>query len=181
MAGYKDTYQLIINALMGRENGTEIQPANHQAYALSMLEYIRSVELLANSPIVDLADSNTHPVQSDNSYVCYLSIYSSGETIFHNFHDENGNPITINSNSSGIIILIWNTQYWSYQKIDLNTGGGSGGGITIDSELSSTSENPVQNKVINAEVENRARWRLYGCPWDKVDGLGHVFDIQECG
>ena len=41
------------------------------------------------------------------------------------------------------------------------TGGGSGGGITIDSELSSTSENPVQNKVINAEVD-------YGCPWNGI-------------
>lgn len=36
-------------------------------------------------------------------------------------------------------------------------GGGSGGGaeITIDNELSSISENPVQNKVIKAELDNK--------------------------
>lgn len=34
-----------------------------------------------------------------------------------------------------------------------NSGGGSGGGsITVDSELSETSENPVQNKVITAKL-----------------------------
>lgn len=37
-------------------------------------------------------------------------------------------------------------------------GGGSGGGgaeVTVDNELSSTSENPVQNKVIKAELDNK--------------------------
>lgn len=37
-------------------------------------------------------------------------------------------------------------------------GGGSGGGgaeVTVDNELSSISENPVQNKVIKAELDNK--------------------------
>ena len=34
-------------------------------------------------------------------------------------------------------------------------GGGGGAEITIDNELSSTSENPVQNKVIKAELDNK--------------------------
>ena len=36
-------------------------------------------------------------------------------------------------------------------------GGGSGGGsITVDSALSATSENPVQNKVIKAALDDKA-------------------------
>ena len=42
MAGYEDTRMMIINTLMGREPGTEIMPENHQAFALNMLDYIRS-------------------------------------------------------------------------------------------------------------------------------------------
>ena len=51
MAGYDDTYKMIVSTLMGRPNGTEIQPENHQAYALNMLNYIRSLELVANGQI----------------------------------------------------------------------------------------------------------------------------------
>lgn len=36
------------------------------------------------------------------------------------------------------------------------SGGGTGGNITIDSALSSTSTNPVQNKVIEAALKNKA-------------------------
>ena len=36
------------------------------------------------------------------------------------------------------------------------SGGGTGGNITIDSALSSTSTNPVQNKVIEAAIKNKA-------------------------
>lgn len=43
MAGYNDTKDLIIKALMGRPVGTEIQPENHQAYALNMLDYIKRI------------------------------------------------------------------------------------------------------------------------------------------
>ena len=36
------------------------------------------------------------------------------------------------------------------------TGGGSGGSITVDSALSGTSENPVQNKVIKTALDGKA-------------------------
>lgn len=42
-------------------------------------------------------------------------------------------------------------------------GGGAGAEITIDNELSSTSENPIQNKVIKTELDNKV---------DKVTGKG---------
>ena len=67
MAGYDDTYKMIINCLMGRPNGTEIQPEKHQEYALNMLNYIRSLELVANAPLIGVADENTQPIQLDNS------------------------------------------------------------------------------------------------------------------
>lgn len=38
-------------------------------------------------------------------------------------------------------------------KADIKSGGSS---VTVDSELSSTSENPVQNKVINSALEKKA-------------------------
>ena len=41
-------------------------------------------------------------------------------------------------------------------------GGGEGGGVTIDSALSDTSENPVQNKVINSALNNKADKSKYG-------------------
>ena len=43
-------------------------------------------------------------------------------------------------------------------NIDIDISGGSGGGgtnITVDTELSSTSTNPVQNKVIKAALDNK--------------------------
>ena len=57
MAGYEDTKQKIISTLMGRPVGTEIQPENHQDYALNMLDYIRSLELIATSTLIGVAES----------------------------------------------------------------------------------------------------------------------------
>lgn len=41
-------------------------------------------------------------------------------------------------------------------------GGGGGGSVTVDDTLSSTSENPVQNKVIKAALDDKAE--LVGFP-----------------
>lgn len=38
----------------------------------------------------------------------------------------------------------------------VNPRNGSGGGVTVDSELNETSENPVQNKVVTAVVNQVA-------------------------
>lgn len=46
--------------------------------------------------------------------------------------------------------------YYSDGAIRLWTNGGASANITVDSALSSTSENPVQNKVINAALGNKA-------------------------
>ena len=38
------------------------------------------------------------------------------------------------------------------------SGGGGGGSVTVDSALSSTSENPVQNKVVKAALDGKGTY-----------------------
>ena len=123
MAGYEDTKQKIISTLMGRPNGTEIQPENHQDYALNMLDYIRSLELIATSTLIGVAESNSTPVQPNDSRVCYIAGVAQNQTVtFENFIGENGNPISVTTGDmEGVfIILMWNTQYWSAQTFSTN-------------------------------------------------------------
>lgn len=123
MAGYEDTKQKIISTLMGRPVGTEIQPENHQDYALNMLDYIRSLELIATSTLIGVAESNTTPVQPNSSRVCYIAGVAQNQTVvFENFIGENGTPISVTTGDmEGVfIILLWNTQYWSAQTFNTN-------------------------------------------------------------
>lgn len=120
MAGYEDTKQKIVSTLMGRPAGEEIQPENHQDYALNMLEYIRSVELASNSSLIGWADETTVPVQPDNSNVFYISGIGPNQTIvFSNFIGQNGQELRISASEeeSFLISLLWNGQYWSYSTV----------------------------------------------------------------
>lgn len=123
MAGYDDTYNMIISTLMGRPNGTEIQPENHQAFALNMLGYIRSLELLANAPFIGVATPTTQPVQPDNSRACYIAgVAQDRTTTFQNFRDMNGDPISITNGEmeACLVIFVWNAQYWSAETVPTN-------------------------------------------------------------
>lgn len=123
MAGYDDTYNMIISTMMGRPAGTEIQPENHQAFALNMLEYIRSLELLANAPFIDVATPTTQPVQPDDSRACYIAgVAQDRTTTFQNFHDMNGDPISITNGEmeACLVIFVWNAQYWSAETVPTN-------------------------------------------------------------
>lgn len=123
MAGYDDTYNMIISTLMGRPNGTEIQPENHQAFALNMLEYIRSLELLANAPFIGVATPTTQPVQPDDSRACYIAgVAQDRTTTFHNFRDMNGDSISITNGEmeACLVIFVWNAQYWSAETVPTN-------------------------------------------------------------
>lgn len=123
MAGYDDTYNMIISTLMGRPNGTEIQPENHQAFALNMLEYIRSLELLANAPFIGVATPTTQPVQPDDSRACYIAgVAQDRTTTFQNFRDMNGDPISITNGEmeACLVIFVWNGQYWSAETVPTN-------------------------------------------------------------
>ena len=120
MAGYDDTYQMIISTLMGRPVGTEIQPENQQAYEINMLNYIRSLELLANGPLIGIAEPNTQPIQPNDSRVCYIAGVAQDRAVtFQNFRNYLGQPIQITNGQmeACLVILIWDTQYWSSTQV----------------------------------------------------------------
>ena len=124
MAGYEDTRQMIINTLTNRLAGTEIQPEDHQEFALAITDYVRSVELLSGNAFIGFAEANTTPVQSDKGQCFYISTVGPGQTVnFVNFIDSNGNVISVSSPDSkmSLVTLIWNTQYWSSQVTTIDT------------------------------------------------------------
>ena len=58
-------------------------------------------------------------------------------------------------------------------------GGGGGGSVTVDSELSTTSTNPVQNKVVTSVVLGKADTQTVSALADAVNGLdGDVQGLQ---
>ena len=124
MAGYSDTRQLIIDTLMGRPSGTEIQPEDHQAFALALNDYIRSVELVAGSGVpVAFAEPNTVPVQPNNGQAVYLSsVGGDNSKTFTNFIGQDGNAISVSSSENvfKMIVLLWNGSYWSSQVTGVN-------------------------------------------------------------
>lgn len=123
MAGYDDTRMKILETLMQRPNGTEIQPDNHQDFALSLLEYIRSVELISGSTLIGIAYEDTIPVQSDDANEAYIAgIAQQRSLTFENFRDVNGQPITITTGEmeAKLVILTWNRQYWTAEEISAN-------------------------------------------------------------
>lgn len=123
MAGYDDTKQKILNTLMQRASGTEIQPDAHQDFALNLLEYIRSVELISGSTLIGVADSDTVPVQSDDSNEAYIAGVAQQKNVtFTNFVDVNGNAITVSTgeDEAKLVVLTWNRQYWTKQEIVAN-------------------------------------------------------------
>ena len=124
MVGYEDTRQMIINTLTNRLAGTEIQPGDHQEFALAITDYVRSVELLSGNAFIGFAEANTTPVQSDKGQCFYISTVGPGQTVnFVNFLDSNGNVISVSSpdGKMSLVTLIWNTQYWSSQVTTIDT------------------------------------------------------------
>jgi len=120
MAGYKDTEALIIEALMGRTPGTEIDPEKHQLYALNLLEYVRTLELGMSSSLGGIATVDTVPIQPDGYKVCYFSAIPSSTTkTYLNFRDVAGNRISITADSTTALIalLVWNKQYWEVMTL----------------------------------------------------------------
>ena len=123
MAGYDDTRIKILETLMQRPNGTEIQPDNHQDFALSLLEYIRSVELISGSTLIGIAYEDTIPVQSDDANEAYIAgVAQQRSSTFENFRDVNGQPITVTTGEmeAKLVILTWNKQYWTAEEISAN-------------------------------------------------------------
>lgn len=123
MAGYDNIRNKILETLLQRPVGTEIQPENHQDFALSLLDYIRSVELISGSTLVGIAYQDTVPVQSDDANEVYIAGVAQERTVvFQNFRDVNGDPLIVTTEEmeAKLVILIWNRQYWSKQEISAN-------------------------------------------------------------
>lgn len=123
MAGYDDTRQKILETLMQRPNGTMIQPENHQDFALNLLDYIRSVELITASTLIGVAYEDTMPVQSNDANEAYLAgVAQQRSATFQDFHDVNGQPITVTTGEmeAKLVILTWNRQYWTKEEISAN-------------------------------------------------------------
>lgn len=123
MAGYDDTRMKILETLMQRPNGTEIQPDNHQDFALSLLEYIRGVELISGSTLIGVAYEDTIPVQSNDANEAYIAgVDQQRSSTFENFRDVNGQPITVTTGEmeAKLVILTWNKQYWTAEEISAN-------------------------------------------------------------
>jgi hypothetical protein len=123
MAGYSDTRQLIIDTLMGRPSGTEIQPEDHQAFALALNDYIRNVELVAGSGVpVAFAEPDTVPIQPNNGQAVYLSqVPCDSSKTFSNFIGQDGNALRVSSveNEVKLVTLLWNGSYWSKQETSI--------------------------------------------------------------
>lgn len=88
-----------------------------------MLEYIRSLELLANAPFIGVATPTTQPVQPDDSRACYIAgVAQDRTTTFQNFRDMNGDPISITNGEmeACLVIFVWNGQYWSAETVPTN-------------------------------------------------------------
>lgn len=120
---YDSIKQKIVKSLLGRDNDTEILPENHQEFALALLEYIRSVELISGSTLIGIATEDTVPVQSNDASECYIAAVAQDKNaIFTNFKDKDGRPITITtgSNEAKFVILIWNRNFWSSVEISGN-------------------------------------------------------------
>lgn len=120
--GYEDTRQKILSTLMQRPNNTEIQPGAHQDFALSLLEYIRSVELISGSTLIGVAEEDTMPVQSNIGNESYIAgVPSQSVIVYKNFINKYGEPISvITENESKFVILFWNKQYWEKQEISIS-------------------------------------------------------------
>lgn len=168
MAGYDDTRSKILNTLLQRENGTLITPEKHQDFALNLLEYIRSVELISASTLIGVANADTVPVQPNDSNASYIAGVGAGREVeFKNFRNISGKSIIINTEDDEVklVILLWNKQCWEAFEIDtavidladvekaLET---SNGALETAKEAKESSEQAKTAAESSAEASNEA-------------------------
>lgn len=120
---YDNIKEKIVKSLLGRDNGSEIQPINHQEFALALLEYIRNVELISGSTLIGIAHEDTVPVQSNDANECYISAVAQDRIAkFTNFINQDGSPITITTgvNEAKFVVFVWNRHFWDAVEINGN-------------------------------------------------------------
>lgn len=114
--GYSEIRQDIINALTGRPEGSLIFPEQHQEFALEILDFANQIGIASVTGLVGEATPSTQPIQPDDSNLAYIFQVSPDTTkTFSNFHDYQGNPISVTTNSTQVAFgfLVWNKEYWS--------------------------------------------------------------------
>ncbi len=120
---YESVKQKILNSLVNRPAGTQIQPTKQQEYELDFLEYVKSLESISNSAFIGFAEANTIPIQPNDANVFYVSLINHNTTNnYNNFRNSLGNVISLSADSNTVfsfVILNWNKVYWSGQKIDI--------------------------------------------------------------
>ena len=169
MAGYLDTKKLIEDTLVGRPAGTMIYPDGHQNFALQMLDYIRSIELLGSSALQGIATPDTVPVQPNNAKVSYIATVPIATTAtFLYFYDENGDRIVVTNDDDtvAVVILIWNCLYWSAQVMQIqvsNMGGQYYGFYPSSDDLPNDASAPGYAYV--GASEPFAVWNFNGSVW----------------
>jgi hypothetical protein len=154
MVNYTDLVKQIQETLVGRPEGHEILPAEHQQIAMQIADYIRQVELSTTSTLTGFAEANTYPIQPSAARVCYIgSVPNSTTVTFTNFIGSDGNPISITtaSNQSYLVVLLWNTQYWEHAEFPLTMITNNSVNINVvQTEGTSTSNVMSQNAVTNS-------------------------------
>ncbi len=154
MVNYTDLIKQIQETLVGRPEGHEILPSEHQQIAMQIADYIRQVELSTTSTLTGFAEANTYPIQPSAARVCYIgSVPNSTTVTFTNFIGSDGNPISITteSNQSFLVVLLWNTQYWEHAEFPLTMITNNSVNINVvQTEGTSTSNVMSQNAVTNS-------------------------------
>lgn len=107
-----------------------------------------------------LSSTSTNPVQNKVIYAALNNKLDKNGTATYAARDSSGNIISSTyarkSDLSGYVKTINNQEPDTNGNINISTGGGgTGTNITVDSTLSSTSNNPIANKAVYAAVNNK--------------------------
>lgn len=124
---YQDILTLINSTLVGRADGHEILPIEHQNILTEVLNYAHDLEAIGQSILQGFATANTVPVTPSNAKVCYIAICQPDQTTtFLSFTDGDGNPITVtcNETTAKFVILLWNKAYWEKLEVAINVAVG---------------------------------------------------------
>lgn len=127
---------------------------------------------------VDLSGKQDKFANITNPGICKIEMSNPGQTYFCNYASDSG----IYFDSSIRLLqgkgIKNNDDLVNKKYVDDAIAAGGGSGITIDSELSGTSTNPVQNKVINSALSNKLDkfTQPAGVQWD-----GLLYGVEDDG
>ena len=107
-----------------------------------------------------LSSTSTNPVQNKVIYAAFNNKLDKNGTATYAARDSSGNIISSTyakkTELSSYVKSINNVKPDSAGNVNISTGGGgTGTNITVDSTLSSTSNNPIANKAVYAAVNNK--------------------------